>query len=170
MKRKPAPLAGASLPIDFSHIEDRYYLFGMLAAFANRMQTVGDRVFEEVTWKQWFALLGARMLQPDPSVSQVAGLIGTSHQNTKQLLLRLQSAGLVHLTRDKRDLRKTLVRLAPAADAFELKYRESSGRFMDSLFEGISAQALATARQVVQQLDHNLKALAATINQQEDSP
>ena len=59
-------LTSATQPsIDLSHIEDRYYLFGMLAAFANRMQTVGDKVFEEVTWKQWFALLGAR-LQPEP--------------------------------------------------------------------------------------------------------
>jgi DNA-binding MarR family transcriptional regulator len=156
--------------VDLSHIEDRYYLFGMLAAFANRMQTVGDKVFEEVTWKQWFALLGARVLQPDPSVSQVAGFIGTSHQNMKQLLLRLQSAGLVDLTRDESDLRRTLVKLTPAVDAFELKYREKSGMFMDSLFEGISAEALSVARQVIQRLDQNLRSLAKTINQREDSP
>lgn len=159
MNKKPASTNIASPSPDLSHIEDRYYLFGMLAAFANRMQTVGDTVFEEVTWKQWFALLGANVLQPDPSVSQVAGFIGTSHQNMKQLLLRLQSAGLVSLVKDKSDLRRTLIRLTPEAEAFENKYREKSGLFMDALFEGISAEALAAARQVIRQLDENLRAI-----------
>ncbi len=170
MNGKAALTNNTRKDVDLSHIEDRYYLFGMLAAFANRMQSVGDNVFEEVTWKQWFALLGASVLQPDPSVSQVAGFIGTSHQNMKQLLLRLQSAGLVSLEKDTNDLRRTLVKLTPATDAFELKYRESSGRFMDSLFEGISAEALTAARQVIYQLDQNLRAIAEGSNPQEGDP
>lgn len=169
MKRHQTLLAEADPALDLSGIEDRYYLFAMLTAFANRMQTVGDNVFEEVTWKQWFALLGASVLQPAPSVSQVAGLVGTSHQNMKQLLLRLQSAGLVSLEKDKHDLRRILVKLTPAAEAFELKYHESSGLFMDCLFEGISTEALAAARQVIHQLDENLKAIAKEIARQEDS-
>ena len=169
MKAKTPPPNIPSTTHDLSHIEDRYYLFGMLAAFANRMQTVGDTVFEEVTWKQWFALLGASVLQPDPSVSQVAGFIGTSHQNMKQLLLRLQSAGLISLVRDKSDLRRTLIRLTPQAEAFEKKYRERSSLFMDALFEGISAEALAAARQVVRQLVENLKAIAEDVNPQENN-
>ncbi|MDI9520430.1 MAG: hypothetical protein QM308_04650 [Bacillota bacterium] len=167
MNKKPASTNIASPSPDLSHIEDRYYLFGMLAAFANRMQTVGDTVFEEVTWKQWFALLGANVLQPDPSVSQVAGFIGTSHQNMKQLLLRLQTAGLVSLVKDKSDLRRTLIRLTPEAGAFENKYREKSGLFMDALFEGISAEALAAARQVIRQLDENLRAIENDTNLRE---
>lgn len=133
------------------------------------MQTVGDQVFEEVTWKQWFALLGASVLQPLPSVSRVASFVGTSHQNMKQLLLRLQAAGLVRLTRDKRDLRRILVSLTPAVEAFEMKYRERSGRFMDSLFEGIEADALAAARQVLDRLNQNLIAVSKDVSQQEDA-
>jgi DNA-binding MarR family transcriptional regulator len=169
MKQHQRPPKEMDDVIDLSGIEDKYYLFGILTAFANRMQTVGDCVFEEVTWKQWFALLGAFVLQPAPSVSQVAGFVGTSHQNMKQLLLRLQSAGLVSLDKDKNDLRRTLVRLTPAAEAFELKYRESSEQFMDRLFRGISGKALATARQVIHQLDQNLKAISRGDNLQEDS-
>jgi DNA-binding MarR family transcriptional regulator len=169
MKQNRQPPEETYTPIDLSGIEDRYYLFGMLTAFANRMQTVGDHVFEEVTWKQWFALLGATVLQPNPSVSQVAGFVGTSHQNMKQLLLRLQSAGLVLLIKDESDLRRTLVKLTPSTEAFELKYRESSGLFMDRLFEGISSETLATARQVIYQLDQNLRILAKAINRRKDS-
>lgn len=168
MKRKPITQESIPTPVNLSHIEDRYYLFGMLAAFANRMQAVGDSVFEEVTWKQWFALLGTIVLQPAPSVSQVAGLAGTSHQNMKQLLLRLQAAGLVQLEKDAADQRRTLVHLTPAAEAFDRKYRESSRLFMDSLFEGISDESLNTARQVLDRLNQNLSTVSQAMSLQKE--
>jgi DNA-binding MarR family transcriptional regulator len=158
-----------SLSIDLSGIDDRYYLFGVLAAFANRMQTVGDSVFEEVTWKQWFALLGASILQPSPSVSQVAGFVGTSHQNMKRLLVRLQAAGLVCLKKDEADRRRTLVTLTSAVDAFDRKYRKRSSLFIDSLFEGISNADLATARLVLDRLNQNLQVIADEMSRQESS-
>ncbi|NMD37770.1 MAG: hypothetical protein GYA87_03705 [Christensenellaceae bacterium] len=169
MNREKQQADNVNMPVDLSNIDDRYYLFGMLTVFANRMQTVGDTVFEEITWKQWFALLGSSVLQPLPSVSQVANFLGTSHQNMKQLLLRLQSRGFIKLEKDKADLRRTLIKLTPEYEAFDKKYRESSSIFMDSLFEGISSESLATARQVLYQLDNNLKAIAQDINKQEDN-
>ena len=49
MKQVNLPTDNIRIPSDLRDIEDRYYLFGMLTAFANRMQTVGDNVFEEIT-------------------------------------------------------------------------------------------------------------------------
>ncbi len=169
MNRKRNNQKDNRLPIDLSAIEDRYYLFGTLAAFANLMQTVGDSVFEEITWKQWFALLGAMTLQPSPSISQVADFVGTSHQNMKRLLLRLQSTGLVRLDKDDADLRRTLVTLTPEVDVFEEKYRQSNSLFMDRLFADISDESLATARLVLDQLHHNLRAIEQDICKREDS-
>lgn len=167
MKQVNLPTDNIRMPSDLRDIEDRYYLFGMLTAFANRMQTVGDNVFEEITWKQWFALLSASILQPNPSVSQVADFVGTSHQNMKQLLLRLQATGLVRLEKDKADLRRTLVKLTPAVAAFEQKYQQSSSHFMDSLFEEITDEDLAAARLVLDQLYQNLRTIEKSISQQE---
>lgn len=45
-------------------------------------------------------MLGTSVFEVVPSVSQVAGFIGISHQNVKQLLLRLQSKGLIGLQKD----------------------------------------------------------------------
>lgn len=169
MKQKKIRPDNFQMPVSLSNIEDRYYLFGMLAAFANRMQSVGDTVFEEITWKQWFALLGASILQPLPSISQVANFVGTSHQNMKQLLLRLQSTGLIRLEKDETDLRRTLVKLTPAVEAFEQKYQQSNSLFMDSLFAGICTENLATTRKVLDQLYHNLSVIAQDISKQEDN-
>lgn len=52
--------------------------------------------------------------------------------------------------------------LTDKALAFELKYRQQSRQFMDELFEGISTEDLAVARQVLNRLDRNLRALAAS--------
>lgn len=164
MKQKRIKPDNTLMTINLDGIEDRYYLFGMLAAFANRMQTVGDSVFEEITWKQWFALLGASILQPSPSISQVADFVGTSHQNMKRLLLRLESTGLVRLEKDATDLRRTLVNLTPEVEVFEQKYRQQNSRFMDNLFEGISDDNLATARLVLDQLYRNLRAIEQDTN------
>ncbi len=169
MKQKRIKPDNTLMTINLDGIEDRYYLFGMLAAFANRMQTVGDSVFEEITWKQWFALLGASILQPSPSISQVADFVGTSHQNMKRLLLRLESTGLVRLEKDEADLRRTLVNLTPEVEVFEQKYRQQNSRFMDNLFEGISDDNLATARLVLDQLYRNLRAIEQDIDSREDS-
>ncbi|MGI6506899.1 MAG: MarR family winged helix-turn-helix transcriptional regulator [Saccharofermentanales bacterium] len=169
MKQKRIKPDNTLMTINLDGIEDRYYLFGMLAAFANRMQTVGDSVFEEITWKQWFALLGASILQPSPSISQVADFVGTSHQNMKRLLLRLESTGLVRLEKDEADLRRTLVNLTPEVEVFEQKYRQQNSRFMGNLFEGISDDNLATARLVLDQLYRNLRAIEQDIDSREDS-
>ena len=158
--KQPGTRAGADAPhIDPGTVEDRYYLFAVLNAFSNRMQAVGDGLFEEVTWKQWFALLGVSVFQAPPSVSQVASFVGTSHQNAKQLLLRLQAAGLVQLQKDDGDLRRTLVHLCPAAQQFETKYQALSQRFMQGLFEGIPEEDLAAARRVLDRMNDNLYSL-----------
>ncbi len=168
MHEKRLQTENTRFSVNLNDIEDRYYLFGMLAAIANRMQTVGDSFFEEITWKQWFALLGASILQPAPSVSQIASFVGTSHQNMKQILLRLESTGLIRLEKDSADQRRTLVMLTPAVKVFEEKYQQSNAQFMDSLFEGISRNDLATTRLVLDQLYQNLNLLAQDIIKREE--
>ncbi len=160
MTQKPAVSQPEAAMVDPAGIDDRYFLFTMLSTLANRMQAFGDTVFEELTWKQWFALLGTSVFQSAPSVSQVAGFVGPSRQNMKQLLLRLQDAGLIRLENDAADQRRTLVRQTPAAMEFELRYRERSAGLMEDFFSGIAAEDLAAARRVLAQLDGNLRMMA----------
>lgn len=159
MKSEPIDL-GSGASDHYVGIEDRYYLFALLGAFANRMQAFGDTVFDEVTWKQWFVMLGTSVFDDPPSVSEVAGFVGTSHQNVKQLLLRLQSIGMIRLAKDPRDQRRTLAHLTDKATAFEQKYRKHSMQFMEELFKDIPPDDLAVARRVLNRMDDNLRALA----------
>lgn len=137
-------------------ISERYYLFGLLHAFSNRMQTIGNRVFEELSWKQWFMLIGVSLFNQPPGISQVAEAIGSSHQNAKQILLKLEKAGFVELFRDSRDSRRTLVRLTDLEARFQQKYRDSGTAFMEGIYRGIPDRDIMVTLGCLMQMEQNL--------------
>ena len=77
-----------------------YLLFGALLAYGNRLQVLGDGFYTEVTTKQWFLLACLELFEAPPTLGEVAGAMGCSHQNAKQLALKLAQKGYVLLRRD----------------------------------------------------------------------
>ena len=43
--------------MDFEGIQNPYFLLGLLSAFDNRYQAKADNFFEEISWKQFFAII-----------------------------------------------------------------------------------------------------------------
>ncbi len=140
-------------------IPDSYYLFGLLNAFANRLQAIGNQVFEELSWKQWLMLLGLTLYESPPGVSELAQAVGSSHQNAKQILLRLEKAGFVQLVKDPQDMRRTLVRQTDKVQALDLRYQEGSQRFMRQIYAGIPEEDIAVTLRTLLSLEKNLIAL-----------
>lgn len=66
-----------------------YLLFGALLAYGNRLQALGDGFYREVTTKQWFLLACLELFEAPPTLGELADAMGCSHQNTKQLALKL---------------------------------------------------------------------------------
>ena len=146
-----------SARLELLKVDDRHFLFAMITALANRMQMVGDTFFQEVTWKQWFVLLGISIFTTPPTIMQLADTIGTSHQNVKQLLLRLQRAEYVRLEKDPADQRRTLVHLTERFSDFERKYQEESMEFISQMYKGIDEKDILIARKVLESIEANLK-------------
>ena len=86
-----------------------YVLFGALLAMGNRLQAAGDRFYDEITTKQWFVLAVLENFSAPPTLGELARGVGSSHQNVKQLVLKLQQKGYVALAQDGRDARKNRV-------------------------------------------------------------
>ena len=80
-----------------------YVLFGSLLAMGNRLQAAGDRFYDEITTKQWFVLAVLETFSAPPTLGELARGVGSSHQNVKQLVLKLQQKGYVALAQDGRD-------------------------------------------------------------------
>ena len=86
--------------MDFTGIEPSYFLLGLLSAFDNRFQAMADNDMKEISWKQFFAIICIDMCKESPTVKELAEIMGSSHQNVKQILLKLEKKGFVLFSDD----------------------------------------------------------------------
>ena len=76
--------------VDFTGIEAPNFLLGLISAFENRFQAVADNAMQEISWKQFFAIICINMCKTSPTIKELAEIMGSSHQNVKQILLKLE--------------------------------------------------------------------------------
>ena len=143
--------------IDFTGIESSYFLLGLLSAFENRFQAVADKTMQEISWKQFFAIVCTNMCKEAPTIKELAEIIGSSHQNVKQILLKLEKKGFVTIVTDEKDKRKQRVVLTEYCRQFCEKNDEASFRAVQQMFEGISAEQLQITIQTIIRIEDNLK-------------
>ncbi len=143
--------------VDFTGIELSYFLIGLLSAFENRFQAVADNAMKEISWKQFFAIICINMCKSSPTVKELAEIMGSSHQNVKQILLKLEKKGFVRITVDEKDKRKQRIVLTDYCREFCEKNDELSMNTMRKLFAGVSQEQLQVTIQTIIQIEDNLK-------------
>ncbi len=136
-----------------------YFLIELLNEFNNRFQAAANAFFKKISWKQCFLLTCITYFKEPPVIKQLAELIGCSHQNTKQILLKLEKSGYVRFLQDKTDKRKQRVILTEQAEAFQREHNKESAELMAQLFLGINAPELKTTMETIIKLHVNLKAI-----------
>ena len=140
-----------------SGIESSYFLIGLLSAFENRFQAVADSTMKEISWKQFFALICINMCKEKPTVKELAEIMGSSHQNVKQILLKLEKKGFVSITADESDKRKLRIELMEYCKEFCAKNDEMAMNIMRKMFEGVSNEQLQVTIQTIIHIEDNLK-------------
>ena len=106
--------------VDFTGIEQSYFLLGLLSAFDNRFQAVADGTMQEISWKQFFAIICINMCKEKPTIKELAEIMGSSHQNVKQILLKLKK-NLLILLRTKAIRESSVLSLPIIAERFVQK-------------------------------------------------
>ena len=142
--------------VDFTGIELSYFLLGVLSAFENRFQAVADHAMKEISWKQFFAIICINMCKSSPTVKELAEIMGSSHQNVKQILLKLEKKGFVHIAVDENDKRKQRIELTDYCREFCEKNDEMSANIMKKMFAGISEEQIQGTIQTIIQMEDNL--------------
>ena len=145
--------------VDFTGIEESYFLLGLLSAFDNRFQAVADRMMQEVSWKQFFAIICINMCKESPTIKELAEIMGSSHQNVKQILLKLEKKGFANIIADGQDKRKQRVVLTQKCMEFCLANDEKSMQAITTMFDGISREQLQITIKTIMQMEDNLKKL-----------
>lgn len=134
-------------------MDDCSYLFGTIFILANRMDTLLQREFKkfDITTKQWFlSIIIDNLFDNPPTIKQAAKEMGSSHQNVKQVALKLEEKGLLTLERDTKDARATKLKLTEKSHEFGKLIREEGSIFHEKLFKDIDKDDLAIARKVIQ--------------------
>lgn len=134
---------------------DRKYLFGSIFIVSNRMDTLLQREFNRfnITTKQWFlSVIIDNLFDNPPTMKEVANEMGSSHQNVKQVALKLEQKGLLVLEKDKKDARTTRLKLTENSYDFWKMIKEEGAVFTETLFKDIDKDELAIARRVMQKM------------------
>ena len=143
--------------VDFSEIPPEYFLIGLLSAFENRFQTIADNTMKEISWKQFFAIICISFCKEPPTINDLAEILGSSHQNVKQILLKLEKKGFIKFQEDKQDKRKQRIVVTKACLNFCNKNNETSSQIMQKMFEGIPEKDIKTTIKTIVKMDDNLK-------------
>jgi MarR family transcriptional regulator for hemolysin len=142
----------------------QYEAFGTLFALSNVLETLGNHILGELTTKQWFllAVLTTFFTQP-PSLGELADKLDQSHQNVKQLALKLQAKGFLNMAEDPKDRR--VIRLWPTKhlEVYEEEHRAENQALIEALFNGIAEDESAVFCSTILKLYANAKNIANTI-------
>lgn len=138
-------------------LPEKRILFGMFFAFGNRLQAAGDTFYDEITCKQFFLLICLSLFtDQDPSINELSDVMGSSHQNVKQMINKLTEKGFVKTYSDSQDKRK--LRIQKTAKMAEMKHQYHSQEmlFMENLYQGLSQEQIIITLQTIQHMEKNL--------------
>ena len=145
--------------VEFGDMPPQAFLLGLLSAFDNRYQAAADAFFKEITWKQFFAIICISLCKEAPTINELSDVMGSSHQNVKQILLRLEKKGFIQTIADEKDKRKQRIVVTDQARAF-LEENDNNGQqskyIIGRIFEGIDEKNLTTTIQTIMRMEKNL--------------
>ncbi|MEX1376187.1 MAG: MarR family transcriptional regulator [Eubacteriales bacterium] len=143
-----------------SHVPIKHFVLGILFVVTNRLDTLLDRELSEfgITSKQWFLsiVIGNAFGKP-PTMKEAAKQMGCSHQNVKQVALKLEEKGLLKMEKDENDQRVTRMRLTQKSTEFWSDISPKDYEFMDNVFQGIGEDDMETTKAVLVQVLENLE-------------
>ena len=142
--------------INTEGIPPSYYLLGLLSAFENRFQAMADRDMKEISWKQFFAIICIDMCNEPPTLKELADILGSSHQNVKQILLKLEKKGFIGFRPDENDRRKQRIVLTGTCRKFCEKNNELGMRIRGKMFNGVSEKDIKTTIDTITKIEKNL--------------
>ena len=118
---------------------------------------LADSAMQEISWKQFFLIICINLCKDPPTIGELSEIVGSSHQNVKQLLLKLEKKDFIAFQPDEKDKRKQRIRLTEHCREFCEKNDEMSISIMNNMFEGIPEKDLKTTIRTIMQIEKNLR-------------
>lgn len=143
--------------LGFDELDASFFLLGLLSIFNNRYQAKADNFFEEISWRQYFAICCIELCKEPPSIKELAQMMGSSHQNVKQILNILEKKWYVQTICDQNDKRIQRIIVTEKMKAFLKAYDEGSQKTVAKIFEGLAPEDIATTISTILKMEKNLE-------------
>lgn len=137
-------------------IGEEYVIYGMLFSLSNRIQTIGDKEFTDITMKQHFLMVALEIFENPPTLKEMAELIGCSYQNVKRMAEHLQKKEYLNIIQDCNDKRKLLLLSTGKLEKMADSNREKTIDFMSQLYKNIPREDLVTTLNTLMKMDQNI--------------
>lgn len=141
----------------YRQISKKYALFAVLNTFLNQLQTQGDKYLGEVSWKQCFVLICLNQCEQPPSLKELSAQLGCSHQNTKQMLLKMERLGFVEMKADGHDRRMQRIVMTPEGMKVFRDFEKREDTLFSGLYEGVEASDMLMTIRTIQKMESNLR-------------
>lgn len=146
--------------LDLNNLIDKQkYIFGSIFLLANKLQVLGDQHISErgYTIRQWLLTIAiAQFDNEPPTLSEVAKLLSNSHQNVKQLALKLEKKGFLSIEKDSQDKRIIRLRLTKECLDYWSEREEKDNEFIRDLFKELSEEEIDVICNVFHKLTNRL--------------
>lgn len=140
-------------------LEREMFIFGSIFLLSNKLQTVIDHGLSEygLTAKQWFLMATLEEFFPEPpTIKAIADMIGSSHQNVKQLALKLEKNGFVKLEKDEKDKRAMKVILTEKSMQLGKSRNSENIKFFSELFSSVKEKEIQAMYEGFRKLIHKV--------------
>ncbi len=138
---------------------------GTLMALSNRMQAAGDSFYQEITFKQFFLLICLNLFRGNaPTINELSDVMGSSHQNVKQMVLKLEKNGFVKTYVDPLDRRKIRIAMTDKVNQLNEKYDEGEDEFFRAMYQNISADELKITINTITKIENNIRNMKGVLS------
>ncbi len=141
---------------DFETMDKRQLIFGHIFLLSNRLQTVMDQSVQELTAKQWFVMTALGMFDEPPTLKQLSSMCDSSHQNIKQLVLKLEAKGFVSIEKGRDDKRSLRIAATPKWEVWNRENETFAEHFLDHMFGSLNQQEIEGMNATMQKIYQSL--------------
>ncbi len=141
-------------------------VFSYLFVLNQRIEYIIDSFLEkyDLTTKQLLTLIAiGNAFDYNPSLSEVADVLSTSHQNVKQIALNLRKRGFVEIVVDPKDRRRRLLHLTADNDKFWEEREKENYENMKMIFSSLSKSEMTEFHRIIVKLLFGLQGLYTEI-------
>lgn len=135
--------------------------FALLVDLGTKVQILADRDLAPsgITTRQWFLCLVLDQAGESLSLKETAARMGTSHQNAKQLALKLEKKGFLRIEKDPSDTRALRLSLTESCVSFWSERSQRDSKLLESVFRSLGDSELTALHGALKRLDMDLHRL-----------